>query len=335
MDLPTLLTRASASRRGTSLRDLLPHALTHEGVILEQHLREGRFQRSLAVTAGLASVLSGLEVTYEHYRGSYSQRIMWSPIVLSPALLVAGVWGAFDRRAARTVLPLVSLVTILDCAVGFFFHIRGIARKPGGWRLPIFNIIMGPPLFAPLLFGTSGFLGLLAAFLRREDDPSAHLPLGVRRSRSAWLNLVPQGLSAEGLILAQDVREGRFQRGLAVATACSALFNGIEALYSHYRNGFAYPSQWLPIVLTPFIVAAGIGTIWSRTIARTLLPFSSFLAVVVGAIGFFYHARGLLRRPGGLKLPLFNLIYGPPIFAPLLFVATGFLGLLASLLRRK
>lgn len=38
--------------------------------------------------------------------------------------------------------------------------------------------------------------------------------------------------------------------------------------------------------------------------------------------------------PGGLKLPLYNIIYGPPIFAPLLFAASGFLGLLASLLRR-
>jgi hypothetical protein len=51
-------------------------------------------------------------------------------------------------------------------------------------------------------------------------------------------------------------------------------------------------------------------------------------------IGFFYHARGVLRRPGGTKLPLYNILYGPPIFAPLLFAATGFLGLLASLLRR-
>jgi hypothetical protein len=44
--------------------------------------------------------------------------------------------------------------------------------------------------------------------------------------------------------------------------------------------------------------------------------------------------RGVFCRPGGSKLPLYNLLYGPPVFAPLLFAATGFLGLLASLLRR-
>jgi hypothetical protein len=41
------------------------------------------------------------------------------------------------------------------------------------------------------------------------------------------------------------------------------------------------------------------------------------------------------RKPGGLKKPLYNIMYGPPIFAPLLFAACGFVGLLASLLRRE
>jgi hypothetical protein len=52
-------------------------------------------------------------------------------------------------------------------------------------------------------------------------------------------------------------------------------------------------------------------------------------------VGFFYHARGILRRPGGTKHLVYNIIYGPPIFAPLLFGAAGMLGLLASLLRRR
>jgi hypothetical protein len=52
-------------------------------------------------------------------------------------------------------------------------------------------------------------------------------------------------------------------------------------------------------------------------------------------MGFYYHGRGVLRRPGGMRMPLYNIVYGPPIFAPLLFAASGFLGLLASLLRRR
>src|SRR5690348_2926437 len=86
-------------RRHEGLPRLLPSTLAREGVALDQHIREGRFQRSLALIAGLSSVLSGLEVLTEHYRGSYSQRVMYSPIILSPALLVAGIAGACSRRA--------------------------------------------------------------------------------------------------------------------------------------------------------------------------------------------------------------------------------------------
>ena len=136
--------------------------------------------------------------------------------------------------------------------------------------------------------------------------------------------------------LEQDLREGRFQRSLAAAAAFSAVFSGAEALYSHYKNNFRYPKlQWSPITLTPLLFAAGMGAVRSRTIARTALPVVSLLAILDGTIGTFYHARGILRRPGGLTMPLHNIMYGPPIFAPMLFAASGFMGLLASLLRRE
>ena len=326
--------RQPTKRASSWLRRLLPAGLARDEAIVLQHIREGRFQRSLALVTAFSSLLSGLEVTYEHYIGSYSQRIMYTPVILSPLLVIAAVWGAISRRAARTVLPIVSLITLIDGIVGFIFHIRGVHRKPGGWRIPVVNIVMGPPLLAPILFGTSGFLGLIASFLRREDDPVGTLPFGIAGSRPAWMNLLPHSISREGIVIEQDVREGRFQRAMGIATMISAFCSGFEALYSHYKNEYTYKTEWIPIVLTPVVMLAGIGTLWSRTLARTLLPLSSALAALSGTLGFYYHARGVLRRPGGLKLPLYNILYGPPIFAPLLFAATGFLGLLASLLRR-
>ena len=317
-----------------NMLDTLPKKITREGIVFEHHIREGRFQRSLSLITAFSSLMSGLEVTYEHYIGSYSQRIMYTPVFVSIALCIAGVWGVFNRWAARILLPVVSLITMIDGIAGFIFHVRGIHRKPGGWRIPIFNIIMGPPLFAPLLFAVSGFLGLIASMLRCEDDPRHSLLPGIPRPRSAWLSWMPRKISREGVLIEQDVREGRFQRAMGVATALAAFFSGVESLYSHYKNEFTFRIEWTPILLAPAIIFAGIGTVWSRTIARTLLPLTSALAVINGMLGFFYHARGILRRPGGLKLPWYNLIYGPPIFAPLLYAATGFLGLLASLLRR-
>lgn len=332
--------RANGQRGGLSL--LTPRGLRREGVVLEHHIREGRFQRGLSLIAGLSALLGGLEVTYEHYRGSYSQRVMYSPVILSAALTGAGVWGALDRRAARTVLPLCSVALLADGLTGFIFHIRGVARKPGGWRIPIFNVIMGPPIFAPLLLATSGYLGVLASLLRREDDPEPRLlpgfdrllPVEVPRQRPSWMALVPRGLGREGVVLEQHVREGRFQKQLAAAMAVSALLSGVEALYSHYKNNFNYAVQWTPIALTPALMAGGLGAVWSPKLARTVLPAVSILALADGGVGFFYHARGVGRRSGGFKKPFYNIMYGPPIFAPLLFAASGFLGLLASLLRR-
>jgi hypothetical protein len=146
---------------------------------------------------------------------------------------------------------------------------------------------------------------------------------------------MPRGITHEGVALEQHVREGRFQKHLAAVAGISAFLSTAEALYSHYKNNFSYRKlQWSPLVLGPLLTAAGIGTIWSKRAGRTLLPLASALALIDGTIGFYVHARGIVRRPGGLKLPLYNIIYGPPIFAPLLFAASGFMGLLASLLRR-
>jgi hypothetical protein len=313
---------------------LLPKPLAHEALVLDQHIREGRFQRGLALVAAFSSLLSGLEVAYQHYQGSYGQRIMYTPVLLSPALVIAGVWTAFSRRPGRTLLPIFSLLTIVDGIVGFVFHVRGIHRRPGGWRIPIVNVVMGPPLFAPLLFAVSGYLGLIASGLRREGDPVWSPPSAVLRPRPAWMSWLPQRITQEGLTLEQHVREGRFQKNVAVAAGLAALFSGLESLYSHYKNNFAYKIQWTPLAIAPVLFVAGIGTVPSRRMARTLLPLAAILAVLNGVVGTYYHVRGILRRPGGLALPFYNVLYGAPLFAPLLLSASGFMGLLASLLRR-
>jgi len=113
------------------------------------------------------------------------------------------------------------------------------------------------------------------------------------------------------------------------------LFSGFEAWYSHYKSNFRYRVQWSPVILTPLIMASAAGAVKSRRMANTALPAASALALANGAIGFYFHARGIFRRPGGAKKLLYNALYGPPIFAPLLFAACGFLGMMASLLRRE
>jgi hypothetical protein len=304
----------------------MPRLLGDATAEVLEHIRRGCFQRSLSLIVAATSIASGLEVSYEHYKGSYSNPVMYTPVALSGALAGAASLGVINGWSARVVLRAVSLATLADGVVGFFFHIRGIARKPGGWTLPVINIVMGPPIFAPLLFGTSAYLGLLASYLRREGDMRRPLnniaAIGHKflYGRSGWRN---------------DLRYGRFQKHLSAVTVSWAFFSGFEALYSHYKTNFRYTAQWTPVLLTPVLMGASMGAIKSRKMANTLLPAVSSIALANGAAGFYYHTRGIVRRPGGLKKPLYNILYGPPIFAPLLFAACGFLGLLSSLLRRE
>ena len=108
------------------------------------------------------------EIYFEHYKGSFGDKWMWSPLAVTPPVVAAGVAGFFSERAARTWLPAAAGLYALNGLMGEYFHIRSVAKRPGGWSLPTYNVVMGPPLFAPGLMSMVGGLGLLAAALRRE-----------------------------------------------------------------------------------------------------------------------------------------------------------------------
>jgi hypothetical protein len=102
------------------------------------HIREGRFQRSLSLmaggvqhpgrTGGFLRALQGKLRSKGHVDAGGSE---WSHDG-------RGHLGLFQQMGgAQTVLRWVSVVTLLDSLVGFFFHVRGIARvsrAAGGFR---------------------------------------------------------------------------------------------------------------------------------------------------------------------------------------------------------
>ncbi len=112
--------------------------------------------------------MTSAEIAIEHYRASYGNRIMWSPVLLAPPLVASGLAGVASRRWAKRVLPVASAAYALDGLLGEYFHLRGISRRPGGWRHASYNVPMGPPFLAPGLMTIVGGLGLLASLLRRE-----------------------------------------------------------------------------------------------------------------------------------------------------------------------
>lgn len=135
---------------------------------LVRNIEHGRFQRLLSgLTSGAAAVTTA-EIYLEHYRASFGDKWMWSPILVTPPVVVAGIMGVRSERWATTALPAAALLYGANGLLGEYFHARGVGRRPGGWRMASYNVPMGPPIAAPGLMTLVGGMGLLAALLRRE-----------------------------------------------------------------------------------------------------------------------------------------------------------------------
>ena len=135
---------------------------------LLENIREGRLQKLFAaMTAGSVPPLA-FEIYTEHYKGSFGDKWMWTPIWLTPPLTAAGVAGVYSEKAARTWLPVLSALYFLDGVIGIVTHVRGVQRKPGGFSEATYNLVMGPPLLAPGSLLMVGGLGLVAAVVKRE-----------------------------------------------------------------------------------------------------------------------------------------------------------------------
>jgi hypothetical protein len=135
-----------------------------------RNIRRGRLQRSLALASGLSALPLAFEIYLEHYKGSFGDRWEWTPIALTPPLLAAGVAGALPggERVARTALPATGALYALNGLAGTVLHARGVARKPGGFKEPTYNLVMGPPLLAPGSLVLVGGMAVMAALMGRE-----------------------------------------------------------------------------------------------------------------------------------------------------------------------
>jgi hypothetical protein len=132
------------------------------------NLRAGRMQKTLSAAAASSAPALGFEIYLEHYKGSFGDKWMWTPVVLTPLLTAAGIAGVVSERAAKTVLPAVSALYFLDGLVGIVTHVQGVRKKPGGFAEPTYNLVMGPPLLAPGSLMLVGGFGLLAPLMKRE-----------------------------------------------------------------------------------------------------------------------------------------------------------------------
>ena len=160
-------------------------------------------------------------------------------------------------------------------------------------------------------------------------------PLVRARARTRHRTQHGVDLAADVGTALADIRTGRFEQALAALAAGGALVTTAEIFTSHDSASFGNKMMWLPIVVVPTIVPAGIAAVFSKRAAKTVLPLASALVVLNGLQGTYLHARGILQKPGGASNLRYNLEMGPPAFAPLLATMVGGMGLLAAVLRRS
>src|SRR5205085_7544212 len=111
---------------------------------------------------------------------------------------------------------------------------------------------------------------------------------------------------------------------IAVALTGAVLQSGIL----HYRGAFNNPVMYAPLTAPLLAVVASAGMVLApNSVTLFALTIILWLTFLIGFIGLGMHLRGLGRQMGGLYVPLFNLLEGPPAWAPALFAGFAAVGL--------
>lgn len=250
-----------------------------------------------------ASVLADSAI--EHYRGSFKNKAMFAPLVVSAVTLAMSAHGTADTRpvahGARDTTYLLAAATGL---IGTGFHLYNVTKKVGGFSWQ--NLFYGAPVGAPMAILLSGLLGYCSERVRESKS----------QTRPQVLSL-PAG------------------RTIAAVTAAGLLGTTGEVGLLHFRGAFHNPVMAIPVTLPPIgaglLLAASAGARHPQRLARWWMR----LLVGMGLAGVGFHAYGVSRNMGGWRNWSQNLLSGPPLPAPPSFAGLALAGLAALELMRE
>ncbi|MGH8116892.1 MAG: hypothetical protein ACREPJ_06255, partial [Rhodanobacteraceae bacterium] len=262
--------------------------------------------RRLNRAAGLMAASTLLDSGIEHWRGSFHNKAMFTPVVVSALTLAVSAHGTRDERpVAHRVRDPIYAAAAVTGLVGTGFHVYNVGKRPDGfsWRnLTWQNLFYGSPLGAPAAVALSGLLGYYSERLRasRSGNGAARV-FGLSAGRSL------AALSAVGL----------------VATAA-------EAGLLHFRGAYHDPFMYVPVTVPPIAAALLAETAATRPRRpRRLTRAWLRLTALIGLIGAGFHAFGVHRNMGGWRNWRQNVLNGPPIPAPPGFTGLALAGLAA------
>ncbi len=256
--------------------------------------------RRLNRAAGMiaASVLA--DSAMEHYRGSFHNTAMWTPLISSALSLAVSVHGHRDKRhGAHRGRDLVYTAAGLTGIVGTGFHLYNITKKPGGFSWQ--NVFYSAPIGAPAALSLSGLMGFLSERVR-DNQPGTSPTIA--------------GYSAG--------------RAVAALTSASLLGTMGEAGLLHFRGAYHNPFMFMPVSVPP-VAAALLGNTaaGNSRVRRPITRWWLRATTLMGVLGVGFHAYGVSRNMGGWRNWRQNAFNGPPLPAPPSFTGLAMAGLAA------
>jgi hypothetical protein len=114
-----------------------------------------------------SALLLAVEAGYNHWLGGFYNKVMFTPLVLSPLLAATQLAALTRPRPIRPLATSLSAAAAVAGMVGFGFHLKNISARPGGFTWQ--NLFYGPPIVAPLQLTAQGVIGLLAAAFEERE----------------------------------------------------------------------------------------------------------------------------------------------------------------------
>ena len=289
---------AAAARGGRMSRKALPPALSTERAPSPD--RANLAARRLNRSAGTLAVSVLFDSVVEHYRGSFENKAMYTPLVTSALALAVSAHGTADKRAkSHWARDSVYALTGLVGLAGTGFHFWNVSQKPG--RFTWQNLFYGAPLGAPMAIGLSGLLGFFSERVR--DTPAGETPR---------LFGLPAG------------------RVIGAVSGAGMIGTTAEAGLLHFRGSFHDPFMMLPVTMPPAAAAALTNASLGDTRTdRRLTRWWLRATAIMGVSGTVFHAIGVGRDMDGWRNIQQNLLNGPPIPAPPAFTGLALAGLAA------
>jgi hypothetical protein len=255
--------------------------------------------RKLNRAAGVLATSVLADSSVEHYRGSFKNKAMYTPLLVSALTLATSVHGTADMRpAAHRARDAIYLLAAATGLVGTGFHFYNVGKKVGGFSWQ--NLFYGAPIGAPMAILLSGLLGFCSERVREA-----------KRTRPRIFGL-PAG------------------RTIAAVTGAGLLGTSGEAGLLHFRGAYHNPFMAVPVTLPPIgaalLMAAASG---HRGQSHRLTRWWMRLLAVMGIAGVGFHAYGVSRNMGGWRNWSQNILNGPPLPAPPSFAGLALAGLAA------